>query len=837
MKRLIVVISFLFLSAGAFGQVTKQNKWLFSRADGQEILAKLERLANESKSNGNVGLYAYYRLLTAEISQRVGQVVESEQIFSELVQLGSQNRSGKTAFLAGSKLSKTWFDPADELAFLYLNLGNLEKARAMFEQSRVDRAAAFGPRSVHRILPIVGLGAVAFRANDHAKSLQYFDQALTLLARATTTGYDFDNVAQYVYSDAVELYLQENRLKEAGKYLDYLTSAASSKFKYASKGAAQLETARIFELMARYQISLGHDTRAQHYIERGLHFMAESQLKGIVQFKLMRTQGILLWKQGRMDEAASAFIQMAKDYRQYLADNFSSMTEYERERFYHSVKADFEALHAFAWDCHLAGSASRLNLYEAVLESQWEIKGLLLGDLNYTRNYIQNSGDRQLHLKLGQLESMRSKLAALFYQKDTDLERIELQRSIETLEKQINQSIPKRFASDWSWRQVQEQLKSDEMGVELLRIRIPPASQRGQAYNHFNFWSGGSVVYLGLMIRREGPIRAFGIDNGAVIEGRPAKAYRNRMLAQLEDEESYNQFWQPIRGYFSEVKSIYLATDGVYAQINVNTLKNPTTQKYVLDELDINYVTSLRDLGALGTPTSSSSVVLVGRPQYDMQGPTTSASLRSLATETLSTMKEISFGDLPATELEVSSIEQSLQESGLSVEKYIGAEATEERIRSIQKPRVLHLATHGFFIPDTSYTVNPMIRSGLVLAGIKGSRSSSDDGILTAYETSLLDLQGTELVVLSACETGLGETRYGEGVYGLQRAVITAGAQNLLMSLWKVDDQATRELMSFFFQRWSQQRKAGKSFREAQQQLRKSNPHPYYWGAFILLGK
>lgn len=842
MRRVTFSFLFALTSACVFAQVTKQNKWLFTQNDGQETLLKLERVANEAKASGNTGLYAYYRLLAAEIYEQVGNVVGAERALTELVALGTQSRpSTKDYFMAGSKLQKTWFDPMDQLAFLYVNLGNFGKAKELFQKSRVNREAAFGSRSVHRILPIAGLGVVAYRTKDQATALKYFGETLALLARATTTGYDFDNVARYVYSDAVELYLQENRFSEAGKYLDYLTSAASGRFKYASKGASKLETARVFELMARYQIALNHDTKAQQYLDRGLQFMKESQLQGTVYFKLIRTQGLLLWKQGRMDEAAAFFTRMAKEYRAYLNDNFSSLTEYEREQLYHSLKSDFETFYAFTWDCHQAGSAGRLGLYEAILESQWEIKGLLLGDLNYVRNYISNNGDAQLQQKFEQLQVMRARLSSMFYQKDTDVQRVELQRDIEQLEKQITQSIPTRTTSGWSWRQVQSQLKGDELGLELLRVRtfekknVP--ARNGGAPKYFKFEQSNNVAYVGLMLRRDGPVRAFGLDNGSALEGRPAKAYRNRILAQIDDNESYKEFWLPLRAYFAEVRSVYFAPDGVYSQINVNTLKNPETNKFVIDELEVNYVSSLKDLATEKLASTNGAAVLVGRPEYDLKASTQSTGFRSLASQTLSAMKDANFGDLPATELEVSSIEQSLKGSGITIQKLIGSQATESSIKRVQQPRILHLATHGFFIPDTSYSVNPMIRSGLILAGVKGNGSEGDDGILTAYETSLLNLQGTELVVLSACETGLGETRYGEGVYGLQRAVIAAGAKNLLMSFWKVDDEATRELMSNFFLKWSQDRKVGKDFREAQQQLRQQRPHPYYWGAFILLGK
>jgi CHAT domain-containing protein len=172
------------------------------------------------------------------------------------------------------------------------------------------------------------------------------------------------------------------------------------------------------------------------------------------------------------------------------------------------------------------------------------------------------------------------------------------------------------------------------------------------------------------------------------------------------------------------------------------------------------------------------------------------------------------------------------------VTRYSGEQANETNIKSVSSPSVLHVATHGFFIEDSSGLVNPMIRSGLLLAGVSNNQSvNQQDGILTAYEAALLNLQNTNLVVLSACETGLGEVRNGEGVYGLQRAMVSAGTKNLLMSLWKVDDTATNELMGTFYKQWTSNKMSVRdAFRTAQTEVRKKYPHPFYWGAFIMLG-
>lgn len=214
--------------------------------------------------------------------------------------------------------------------------------------------------------------------------------------------------------------------------------------------------------------------------------------------------------------------------------------------------------------------------------------------------------------------------------------------------------------------------------------------------------------------------------------------------------------------------------------------------------------------------------------------------------------------ELPGTRAEVNAIEMLLKPK-LEVTKYIASDASEEKMKSMEAPRLLHIATHGFFLDDISgdddnqrgmtgvanstLAENPLLRSGLLLAGagrtISDGRQGdqTEDGVLTAFEAMNLNLNQTDMVVLSACETGLGQVQTGEGVYGLQRAFRAAGAQSVLMSLWKVDDQATQKLMTGFYSEWLSKGKKQTAFREAQVKLRQQFPHPYYWGAFVMMGE
>jgi CHAT domain-containing protein len=190
-----------------------------------------------------------------------------------------------------------------------------------------------------------------------------------------------------------------------------------------------------------------------------------------------------------------------------------------------------------------------------------------------------------------------------------------------------------------------------------------------------------------------------------------------------------------------------------------------------------------------------------------------------------------------------------------------GSQATENAIKQLLAPNILHIASHGFFLqdvpevapPDFSGTIltstrsatpnirpteNPLLRSGLALAGANPRQSGSEDGILTALEAAGLNLSGTKLVVLSACKTGLGDVTNGEGVYGLRRAFAIAGAESQLMSLWAVNDYKTNKLMVDYYQRLKNNVGRSEALRQTQLDMLQNpeSQHPYYWAAFIPSG-
>jgi CHAT domain-containing protein len=306
----------------------------------------------------------------------------------------------------------------------------------------------------------------------------------------------------------------------------------------------------------------------------------------------------------------------------------------------------------------------------------------------------------------------------------------------------------------------------------------------------------------------------------------------------------------------------------------------------LVDHHELSYLTSGRDFLRRPSPANQpphNSVALLADPEFAL--PVKDAAEAPAQSRGL--IRGLRLGKvapLPGTREEVKAIEKLLKK--VEVKALYGADATKRALLAVEQPGILHVATHGLFLgdsgkggdnargmtleedapakpaepsrpaaasataaataPSTAYSDNPLLSSMLVLAGAESASRvlpekrdpSTGNGLVTALEVASMNLWGTQLVVLSACETGRGDvSSLGQGVYGLRRAVMVAGAETLLTSLWKVDDKATRDLMTKYYQNLLKGQGRGQGMRDAALALRKKKPHPYYWAPFITIGR
>ncbi len=387
------------------------------------------------------------------------------------------------------------------------------------------------------------------------------------------------------------------------------------------------------------------------------------------------------------------------------------------------------------------------------------------------------------------------------------------------------------------WKTVRDKLKDGEAAIEMIRFQW-----RDQVYYSDTIYYAAyiltptspypEVVYL--------PAAAVDLDN------KYYKAYKNNIKSKTDDPVSYNQYWKPIAEQLKGIKKVYFSPDGIYHLINISTLKNQETKKFLLDEMEIQYTVSGTDIND-NTEKEIRTAVLFGRPSYKTETITPTAT-KTGTRSWVSGFRGANIPDLPGTETEVLSIKKEMDQNKIGVSYYLKEQATEDKLYQLHSPGILHIATHGYWSPagetaSEGYRVfNAMANSGLLLSGVvnyysSGTYPDTYDGILTAYEAQNLDLENTSLVILSACETSLGAMDAGEGIYGLQRAFRAAGAQSIITSLWKVDDNATKDFMIAFYQQYLKTKDRAAAFISAQKTIKEKYTYPYYWGAFVMMGE
>lgn len=539
---------------------------------------------------------------------------------------------------------------------------------------------------------------------------------------------------------------------------------------------------------------------------------------------------IFYWKNEASAKAYPLYRELMEKSLGFINTYFPPMSEAEKTKYWDVLSPRFQRFYNFA----IENSAAIPALVEDLFDYQIATKALLLNSTNKVKQGILKSGDGVLIKDYVTWVDQKEQLARLYAYSKNELkaQNINLdsiERSANAMEKRLSERS-RAFSEGYSvhrigYKRIKELLTEHEALIEIVRIR-----QFGQVF-------GNDAKYVALIMTKGGVLPTIKVlENGQHLETRYAKYYRNAIQQKIQDEYSYAQYWAPFEEHLQGKKSIYVSPDGVYNQINLNTVKKPGGD-YLVNLYDLMLLGNARDLIALKskkTSTLSRNATLLGFPDYG--GP--------------------SIAPLPGTKIEVEGIARLLKSSGYQLNVLTQADATEAKLKSVKGPELLHIATHGYFLEDveasgSAFGVslenandNPLLRSGIMLAGaartISGAVTpnlvSNDNGVLTAYEAMNMDLEGTQLIVLSACETGLGDVKAGEGVYGLQRAFLVAGAEAMIMSLWKVDDAATQQLMRSFYASWIKLRNKRQAFKQAQLQLMNTYKDPYYWGAFVIMG-
>jgi len=452
-----------------------------------------------------------------------------------------------------------------------------------------------------------------------------------------------------------------------------------------------------------------------------------------------------------------------------------------------------------------------------------------------------------------------------------------------------------------SWREVQKVLGKNEAAVEFVRFDFHDGMKWTGKTNYAAAVvtaaskNGPVLIDLGDAATLEGTLQAgyyhriappssaaapWSADCSPSAPAPPSPA-RVVPVTSADPLAFYNSFWKPLEPALGDAKRIYISTDGVLNQVTLGLIPTPKGNM-LMESYDLRLLNRTADLLQPAVAHKEQSAALFANPDFNLAEASYRKSLASIGTPESNSVASLipqlngtgttlggctQLPQVPGLEIGVrNQIAPLLRDHGWTAKTYVGEQALVETVEKVQAPRLLHIATHGDFLADpaakkqaTSVDADhtplplisdPMLRSRLFFAGanqtLAGHPLPSDlsNGILTAYQASTLNLQGTELVVLSACETGRGDVLDGEGVFGLRRAFQEAGAEAVLMTLWEVPATETQELLSDFYHHWladgmdkHQALVAAQEDERKIVQQRYGRDLPYYWGAFVLVGR
>ncbi len=814
-------------------------------------------LFNESKEiikktlGENHTNYAYTLENLGNLYAHLGEYEKAEALFLEAKdklkkELGENHHD--YAFIIGS------------LANFYSQIGDYDKAEPLNETVNEIFKKTLGENSADYALGLNNLGSLYTCMNKYDKAFMVLDMAKTIYEKNKG-----DNLINYAtcLENLGQAYINSGQPEDAEHLL-----RQSMAIKKKAIGENSVEYANTLNKIGNFYCATGQYKPALQFCSQAIHIYEKtfgSNHPDFSQscFDLANIYGLLK----NTFEANNFYYRGFKSQHNQLEKIFKFTTESEKEHYIKKI-ADFQryflsflignpsASHGFTYDLSL----SSRNL---ILSSSQQLR---LAIFNSTDSSIQNNYDKWIGLR----EQLSFWYAKPIAERPGYIKDLEDQAS--ALEKELTRSSSafknEQSKNESSWQVIQQNLKPNEAAIEFV---------------DFNFYNGkrytDSTYYIALLLRKDKP------------QPQLIKLFEKKQLDSLLNNNSdinnlykqntslYKVAWEPLEKYLTGISKIYFAPAGNLFKISFAALpldnKKVLSDKYKLVQLNTtasvtdkkeNFITASDKIQLYGgiqynaDTTALKEVVVAYNSNHRIGQAGNEVAIRSLP-DNLERGSSIQF--LPGTEKEVEEIKEDAGKANTNVTILSGINATEESFKALNgsaSPSVLHIATHGFFFPDpkedkrdsvermfeTSAKVfrqsdNPLFRSGLLFAGAGNawqgkSVSGIEDGIVTAYDVSNMYLLNTKLVVISACETALGDIHGSEGVYGLQRAFKIAGGQNLVMSLWKVPDAETSDFMQLFYKNLFAKQSISDAFYNAQTIMKnKYRDEPYKWAAWILV--
>ena len=715
----------------------------------------------------------------------------------------------------------------NNLATLYRHKGDYAKAELLYQRALAIREKTLGSEHTATAQSLSNLAALYDVKDDYAKAEPLFQRALAIYEK--TLGSEHPNTATLLNNlaalyDVKGDYAKAEPLFQRALAIDEKTL-----------GSEHPATATSLNNLANLYLRKGDTAKAELLYLRALAIY--EKVLGIEHPKtanLFDNLAVLSEKKGNLAQAIAFHSRVITIQEHNLALNTRTGSARQKQAYLTTVTNTSESTISL----HVRSVPANATARDLALTVILQRKGRTLDAMTDSLAALRKRANPEDQVLLDQLQEVNAQLARLVLNGPQRITPAEHRAKIKSLEEQkekleanisLRSSEFRAQAAPVTIAAVQTAIPTDAALVEFFGYR-PFNAKAQKADEKF-----GARRYVAYVLRQRGEAQWVELGEATVIDEAVSKlrlALRDKtradvkQLARAVDEK----VMQPVRTLLGKTRRVLIAPDGALNLIPFAALVDEKGH-YLLRHYEFSYLTSGRDLLRLQVKQpNKQTAMVVANPDFGNEANNSKAQERILKyrpgakdeTRDGGLLSEYYFPPLDGTAEEARALKTMMSDATVLTE----AQATEAALKQVSSPRILHVATHGFFLEDSNASAgdgrelkqvslksetpanqpieNPLLRSGLALAGanrLKSGPGNEDDGILTAQEAAGLDLWGTKLVVLSACDTGVGEVKNGEGVYGLRRALVLAGSETQVMSLWPVSDKGTRDLMIEYYRR------------------------------------
>jgi CHAT domain-containing protein len=844
------------LSAQSWKQLDDSISYYYYGNDLDKTALVAEKAITAAKNEFGEDHYLYAMALNklAQLYSSMEQYEKAIPVFEQTIKVAIKTLK--------DDYPATYFTVVAGLGGVYGYMGQLEKTEKFYLEAREIAKEKLGVKHPYYSKSLAALADLYNSMKEYKRSEPLYQQSLEVarkisgednteyMSRLAQLAGVYENMEEY--EKAESLYwkvLSFYTLKKERYPKDYATCLNNLAAIYHATGQYEKAEPLYLASMEAHKKSVGE-----------LHPLYSSSLNNL---------GLLYFDKGEYEKAEPLLFQNSLIDLATLKREIAVLSEKEKQEYLsHAV-----SLPGTQNSVVYSSPKKLFSLIKNNFNLQLILKSLTLTDSRSMLSAVRQSGDTAIQQLLAAWQTKKTELAKQYSlplkERRKDLR--ELEETAEDLEKQLNRRSTifrnQQAALQVSMTEIRENLIADEVAIEFVSFKL------------YNKRSTDSTIYAAYILAKKDSVPVFvplfeerqlqklldsaGNDASTIVNSfYRGTELKNKSAATVLGKQLYTLVWAPLEPYLQGIKRISYSPAGKLFSIAFQALP-VDSNTLLMDKYKLQQYLSTRQVALRNSGTEAkrpSGIGLFGDAVFTQDSTELLKRKRQNNTYNIYTAVNRSghagiWAELPGTAEEVKKIQKLFEQNGIASNLFVKADANEERLKSISdnSPQVLHIATHGFFLPpierkkkdagrETAYTLadEPLLRSGLILAGGNYAWSGKtpiegvEDGIVTAYEISQLNLSNTELVVLSACETALGDVKGSEGVFGLQRAFKMAGVKKMIVSLWQVPDKETAELMTAFYTYWIKGATISDAFGQAQAEMRKKYS-PFYWAAFVLI--